>query len=34
MSVGDCFGQGWEEVAYLNSLPVLCSPGYTFTSYW
>ncbi|MGI4887419.1 MAG: glycoside hydrolase family 172 protein [Janthinobacterium lividum] len=32
--VGDFFGQGWEEMSYLTSLPILASPGMAFTSYW
>lgn len=32
--VGDFFGQGWGEPAYLNSLPVVVNPGSAFNCYW
>jgi hypothetical protein len=32
--VGDFFGQGWGESAYLNSLPVVVNPGSAFNCYW
>ncbi|QIL76897.1 glycoside hydrolase family 172 protein [Hymenobacter sp. HDW8] len=32
--VGDFFGQGWGQVAMLNSIPVVVNPGSSFNSYW
>ncbi len=32
--VGDFFGQGWGEAAYLNSMPVVVNPGSAFNCYW
>lgn len=32
--VGDFFGMGWGEYAYLNSLAVCVNPGSAFNCYW
>ena len=32
--VGDFFGQGWGQVAYISSLAVCVNPGSGFNSYW